>query len=85
MVPEDKFEILNAAAWRAACKFNKNPEDQQDCYDFVLYHAALKIGEEHNANYMRMRCDSLARIWRWRSYRSVCAPSSDPRAGPSPG
>lgn len=42
MVPEDKFEILNAAAWRAACKFNKNPEDQQDCYDFVLYHAALK-------------------------------------------
>ena len=63
MVPEHKFEILNAAAWRAACKFNKNPEDQQDCYDFVLYHAALKIAEEHNANYMRMRCDSLARNW----------------------
>ena len=63
MVSEDNFEILNAAAWRAACKLNKNPEDQQDCYDFVIYHAALKIGEEHNASYMRMRCDSLARNW----------------------
>ena len=63
MVSEDNFEILNAAAWRAARKFNKNPEDQQDCYDFVLYHAALKISDDHNASYMRMRCDSLARNW----------------------
>jgi hypothetical protein len=63
MVPEDKFEILNAAARRAACKFNKDPEMREECYEYVLYHAALKISEEHNANYMRMRCDSLARNW----------------------
>jgi len=63
MVPEDKFEILNAAAKRAARKFNKDPEMREECYEYVLYHAALKISEEHNANYMRMRCDSLARNW----------------------
>ena len=63
MVPEDKFEILNAAAKHAARKFNKDPEMREECYEYILYHAALKISEEHNANYMRMRCDSLARNW----------------------
>lgn len=63
MVPEDKFETLNAAAWRAAGKFNKNPEMREECYEYVLYHAALKISEGHNDSYMRMRCDSLARNW----------------------
>lgn len=63
MVSEDSFEILNAAAWRAAGKFNRDSEMREDCYEYVLYHAALKVTEEHNANYMRMRCDSLARNW----------------------
>ena len=63
MVSENNFEILNAAAWRAAGKFNRDTEMREDCYEYVLYHAALKINEEHNANYMRMRCDSLARNW----------------------
>ena len=63
MVPEDKFEILNAAAKHAAREFNKDPEMREECYEYILYHAALKISEEHNANYMRMRCDSLARNW----------------------
>ena len=63
MVSEDNFEILNAAAWRAAGKFNRDSEVREECYEYVLYHAALKINEEHNANYMRMRCDSLARNW----------------------
>ena len=63
MVSEDNFEILNLAALRAAGKFNKDPEMREECYEYVLYHAALKINEAHNANYMRMRCDSLARNW----------------------
>ena len=63
MVQEDNFDILNAAAKRAAGKFNKDPEMREECYEYVLYHAALKISEEHNANYMRMRCNSLARNW----------------------
>jgi len=63
MVSEDNFEILNTAALRAARKFNKDPEMCEECYEYVLYHAALRISEEHNANYMRMRCDSLARNW----------------------
>lgn len=63
MVSENNFDILNMAAWHAARKFNKDPEMRDECYEYILYHAALKISDEHNANYMRMRCDSLARNW----------------------
>lgn len=77
MVPEDKFETLNAAAWRAAGKFNKNHEMREECYEYVLYHAALKISEEHNANYMRMRCDSLARNWFSDEYNRHAARAED--------
>lgn len=68
MVSETNFDILNTAAWRAARKFNIDPELRDECYEYVLYHAALKISEEHNANYMRMRCDSLARNWFYDEY-----------------
>lgn len=63
MLSETKFPILDKCAYQAARRYNNNPSDIEDCYDYILEHVVLKISDSDNAAFIRMKCQSAAHNW----------------------